>query len=78
MTEIEIRRLEWLGHVVKMEDTCVLKMILNNKQEGRRRVGRPTLRWLYDVEADTENLKFKYMETKRSREKRMDGNYKAG
>jgi hypothetical protein len=35
-----------------MEDTCLPKMVLNAKPEGRRRVGRPTLRRLDDVEAD--------------------------
>lgn len=63
MTDIEIRKLEWLEHVVRMEDIRVPKMILNTKQEGRRILGRPNLRWLDDVEADAEYLKFKNMET---------------
>jgi hypothetical protein len=53
MTEIEVRRLEWLGHVVIMEDTHLLKMVFNAKPEGRRGVERPRLRWLDDVEAIT-------------------------
>jgi hypothetical protein len=56
VTEIEIRRLEWLGHVIRMEDTRIPKMILNTKLEGRHEVARPKLRWLHDVETDTETL----------------------
>jgi hypothetical protein len=39
-----------------MEDTCLPKMIFNAKPEGRRRVGRPRMRWLHDVEADIKVL----------------------
>jgi hypothetical protein len=52
VTEIKVRRLEWLGHVIRMEDTRLPKMVLNAKPEGRREVERPRLRWLDDVEAD--------------------------
>jgi hypothetical protein len=31
-------------------------MVLNAKPEGRRRVGRPRLRWLDDVETDIKAL----------------------
>jgi hypothetical protein len=54
-----VRRLEWLGHVIRMEDTRLPKMIFNAKPEGRRGVGRPRLRWLYDVEADIKALGIK-------------------
>jgi hypothetical protein len=56
VTEIKIRRLEWLGHVIRMEGTRIPKMIFNTKPEGRRGVGRPELRWLDDVEADVKTL----------------------
>jgi hypothetical protein len=46
VTEIKVGRLEWLGHVVRMEDTRLPKMVFNAKPEGRRGVGRPTQRWL--------------------------------
>jgi hypothetical protein len=55
VTDIKVRRLEWLGYVVRMEDTRLLKMVLNAKLEGRRTVGRPRLRWL-DDEADIKAL----------------------
>jgi transcription termination factor 2 len=56
VTEINVRRLEWLGHVVRMEDTRVPKIVFNAKPEGRREVGRHRLRWLDDVEADIKAL----------------------
>jgi hypothetical protein len=56
VTEIEIRRLEWLGHVIRMENTCIPKMILKAKPGGRRGVARPKLRCLDDTETDTETL----------------------
>jgi hypothetical protein len=56
VTEIKVRRLEWLWHVVRMEDIRLPKMIFNAKPEGRRVVARPRLRWLDDVEADIKAL----------------------
>jgi hypothetical protein len=64
MTEIKVGRLECLGHVVRMEDTYLPKMIFNAKKEGRRRVGRPRLRWLGDVETDIKALGVKRWRTK--------------
>jgi hypothetical protein len=52
VVEIKVRRLELSGHVVRMEDNRLLKMVFNAKPEGRLGVGRPRLRWLHDVEAD--------------------------
>jgi hypothetical protein len=56
VTEIKVRRLEWLGHVIRTEDTRIPKMIFNVKPEGRRGAGRPRLRWLDDVGADIKAL----------------------
>jgi hypothetical protein len=78
VTEIKIRRLEWLGHVIGMEDTHIPKMIFNTKPKGRRGVGRPKLRWLDDVEAAIKTLRYKKLETNSSRQKRMDSNSKGG
>jgi hypothetical protein len=77
VAEMKIRKLEWLGHLVRMEDTCIQKIIFNIKPEGRCGVGRPEVRWLDDVEADMKTLdKYKKMDTRSSRQKRMDGNSK--
>jgi hypothetical protein len=40
VTEIKIGRLEWLGNVIRMEDTCIPKMIFNTKPEGRHKISR--------------------------------------
>jgi hypothetical protein len=59
VTEIKVRKLEWLGHVIRMEDSSLPKMVLDAKPEGRREVGRPRLRWLDDVKADIKVLGIK-------------------
>jgi hypothetical protein len=59
ITEIKIRRLQWLGYVIIMGNTSIPKTIFNTKPEGRRRVGRPKSRWLDDIEIDTETLGIK-------------------
>jgi hypothetical protein len=56
VTETKVRRVDWLGHVIRMEDSRLPKMAFNTKPEGRRGVGRPRLRWLDDVEADIKGL----------------------
>jgi hypothetical protein len=53
---IKIRRLEWLGHVIRMDETRSVKKILEGKLEGRRGRGRPRLRWINDVEDDLRKL----------------------
>ena len=55
VTVIKIRRLEWLGHVVRMNETRSVKKIFEGKLEGRRGRGRPRLRW-NDVEDDLRKL----------------------
>ena len=39
-------------HVWRMERDRTIKMILDDKPEGRRKVGRQRLRWLDGVEED--------------------------
>jgi hypothetical protein len=38
VTEIKVRRLKWLGHVIRMEDAHLPKMVFNAKPEGRHGV----------------------------------------
>ena len=52
---IKIRRLEWFGHVVRMNETRYVKKIFDGKLEGRRGRGRPRLRWINDVEVDPDS-----------------------
>jgi hypothetical protein len=59
---IKIRRLEWFGHVVRMNETRSVK-IFEGKLEGRRSRGRPRLRWMNDVEYDLRKLGVKRWRT---------------
>jgi transcription termination factor 2 len=61
---IKIRRLEWLGHVVRMNETRSGKKIFEGKLEGRRSIGRPRLRWINDVEDHLRKLGVKRWRTK--------------
>jgi hypothetical protein len=56
---IKIRRLEWLGHVVRMNETRYVKKSFEGKLVGRRGRGRPRLRWINDVEDDLRKLSVK-------------------
>ena len=53
---IKIRRLEWLGHMVRMNETRSVKKIFEGKLEGRRGRGRPRLGFINDVEDDLRKL----------------------
>lgn len=44
-TTIKLQRLKWAGPVQRMKESKVVKMIFNQKLEGRRLVGRPGARW---------------------------------
>ena len=61
---IKIRRLEWLGHVVRVNETRSVKKILERKLEGRGGRGRPRLRWINDVGDDVRKLGVKRWRTK--------------
>jgi hypothetical protein len=56
VTEIKVRRLEWLGHIIRMDGAGMAKKVFVSKPEGRRNIGRPKLRWLHDVEDDIKAL----------------------
>jgi hypothetical protein len=46
VTTIRARILEWAGHVVRMSDDLTAKKVFVGKPDGRRKAGRPKLRWL--------------------------------
>jgi hypothetical protein len=56
VTAIKIRRLEWLGHISRMNEARIVKKIFEEKLEGRRGRGRSRLRWIIDVEEDLRML----------------------
>jgi hypothetical protein len=56
VTRSRITRLRWAGHIEWMQDNLPCKKITLDKPEGRRRVGRPNLRWMDRVMRDVERL----------------------
>jgi hypothetical protein len=56
VTTFRITRFRWAGHIVRMQDKLPCKKITLDKPEGRRRVGRPNLRWMGGVMRDAERL----------------------
>jgi hypothetical protein len=50
--DIKIRRLEWAGHIIRMEDERIPKMVLNGNFHTTRPVGRPRTRWADGVQID--------------------------
>jgi hypothetical protein len=52
VADIKKITLKWLGHLARMDHGRIIKKILESKLEGRRRMERPTLRWLEDAEKD--------------------------
>ena len=55
VTVIKFRRLEWLVHVIRMNETRCVKKSFEGILEGGRGRGRPRLRWIDDVEDDLRN-----------------------
>ena len=51
--------MDWTGHVVRMDQGRTVKKIFQSKPERSRRMGRPRLRWLEDVEKDLWEMKVK-------------------
>ena len=49
---IKFRSLEWIGNIIRINETRFVKKIFEGKLEGRRGRGRPRLRWIDDVEDD--------------------------
>jgi hypothetical protein len=54
--DIKIRRLEWAGLIIRMEDERVPKKVLNGNFHTTRPVGRPRTRWADVVQRDALQL----------------------
>ena len=57
VANIKKKRLEWIGHVVRMDQGRTVKKIFESKLEVSRRRGRPRLRWREKVEKDVREVK---------------------
>jgi hypothetical protein len=67
VADIKKTRLEWIGHVVGMDQGKTVKKLFESKPEGSRRRGRPRWRRLGDEGKDLQELK-----VKRWRQKAVD------
>jgi len=56
MRDIKIRRLEWAGHIIRMEEERIPKKVLNGNFHTTRLVGRPRTRWADVVQRDALQL----------------------
>jgi len=56
VTEIRKRRLHWIGHVERMEESRIPIKLIHSNPEGRRRTGRPRKWWVEDVEEDLRKM----------------------
>jgi hypothetical protein len=54
--DIKIRRLEWAGHVIRMEEERIPKKVLNRNFHTTRPVGRPKTRGADVVQRDALQL----------------------
>jgi hypothetical protein len=67
---IKGQRISWLGHLKRMEENRMPKMIFSQELEGRRRRGRPRKRWKEEVERDLHVLgvrRWRELETDRKK-----------
>jgi hypothetical protein len=56
VTHIEINRLIWAGHVIRLEEQSPGRRVIIAVVEGRRQKGRPKLRWEDGVMDDARKL----------------------
>jgi len=54
--DIKIRKLEWAGHIIRMEEKRIPKKVLNGNSHTTRPVGRPRTRWANVVQRDALQL----------------------
>jgi hypothetical protein len=49
---IKSKRMRWAGHVARMEEKRNVYRLLVGKPEGKRPLGRPRRRWIYNIKMD--------------------------
>jgi len=59
---IKSRRMRWAGHVVRMGEERVVYRVLVGKPEGRRPLGRSSLRWVDNIWMDHQEVGCGYMD----------------
>jgi hypothetical protein len=53
---VKARRISWIGHVERMEDSRMQKRVMRERIYTRRKRGRPKVRWLDDVHEDLREM----------------------
>jgi hypothetical protein len=62
---IKLRRLQWAGHVQRMESQSIPRMVMAGQMFGKRPVGKPKKRWMDAVKEDSyQILKWRNWELK--------------
>jgi len=59
---IKSRRMRWAGHVARMGEEKGVYRVLVGKLEGRRPLGRPRRRWVYNIRMDLQEVGCGYMD----------------
>jgi hypothetical protein len=54
--DIKIRRLEWAGHIIRMDKETIPKKVLNGNFHTTRPVGRSRTRWADVIQRDALQL----------------------
>jgi hypothetical protein len=49
---VKARRISWIGHVERMEDSRMSKRVMREIIYTKRRRGGPKVRWMNDVQED--------------------------
>ena len=58
---IKSRRMRWAGHVACMGEERGVYMVLLGKPEGKRPLGCPRCRWVYNIRVDLQEVGCGYM-----------------
>jgi hypothetical protein len=56
VTTTEVRSVGWAGHLVRMSGDVAVKKAFLGKSNGRRKVGKPKIRWLDCIENDVKSM----------------------
>ena len=62
MQVIKSRRMRWAGHVARKGEERRVYRVLVGKPEGRRPLGRPRCRWVYNIRMDLQEVGCGYMD----------------
>ena len=70
--QIKLRRLRWLGHVLRMSRDRVPRAVLGWTPPGKRRPGRPRNTWRRTVERELKEMKITWSEAQRLAQDRRE------